>query len=369
MKRKVAHLIYNPLTVVFDLIPLGGSVIQKREKSTGEYTSDRTLTPLVIAPKLHVEDPEGIISNGDYTHKLIAIRWFVGDTNHEINTKTEGYSIGSLGQLTVSKNIAPDTSVKLIFTATYVDPRRDDLMRFDREIFISCEATTDVNLSLEIDVPTRQLLSPFKTKTTRTITATLYNGTSIITGEYDWQILDGDHFRSITSDDLCYVSGQGTASLTIDKRFIDREIIRVEANHTNVKDVKVSAQTKLIRWYGQWEENLDILRGQFVHTSNTEVEVQAKVTTKQGNIADICKYFDVGIFCSINGGDDFKVSNTPTYILPANSFKSTNGSTVSFGLEVREKTALRVLTFGGKALTVNGKKIVCQVPTIKSEVE
>ncbi len=370
-----AIVVYDPLSITFSVINQGGSAAQKQDSSSGEYTPDREITPLILEPNLQITDPEKIISDGDYTSSIINSRWYVDEETeaNRVTSETSGMSIGEYGALTISRNTTAGTAEQLIYTGSFIDPRRNEVFNFRKEIAISCEAVTEILLSIEIDAPPRLPLSPFKNLTTRTINAKLLNGASEVPDDdavFEWKVLEDGAFRAITDDDVFYVSGQDTKALVIDRRYIDKESIRVEAYHTSLPDNVKSAQFKAHRWYGQYEPRTDLIRGKVIHASTTESEVQITVTNRQGNITSPEKYFNLAVaYRKFFNGENWKViSYSASGTLPTSVSGTKYGITTQFGGQIRELSALRPMQIDGKNILINGKVACIQIPTTKSEL-
>ncbi len=372
-----AIVIYDPLSITFSVITQGGSATQKQETHSGEYEPDREITPLLLEPNLQVADPEKIISDGDYTSSIINSRWYIDSEVSEANritSETSGMSIGDNGALTISRNTPVGTAEQLIYTGSFIDPRRNEVLNFRKVIALSCEAVTEINLSLEIDVPPRLALSPFKNLTTRTITAKLINGNSEVSDDdavYVWKILESGAFREITDDDVFYVSGQDTKALVIGRDYIDKESIRVEAYHTSEPDNIKSAQFKAHRWYGQYDPRIDIIRGKAIHATTTESEAKITITNRQGNITSPEKYFSLAIaYRKVLDGESWKaLSYSESAILSATLAGTKYGVKTQFGADVRELSALRPMQINGKNILINGKVACIQIPTKASEID
>ncbi len=72
-----AIIIYDPVETVFDVMPIGGDLVQSQNTITGEYSPDRALTPMVLEPSMQVVDHN--ITSGsktsDVTDRLTAT-WY-----------------------------------------------------------------------------------------------------------------------------------------------------------------------------------------------------------------------------------------------------------------------------------------------------
>lgn len=370
-----ANVVYDPLDIVFDVIEKGGSGIQKKETSTGRYDPDREITPWVLVPNLQIRDRERVLADGDYSMSLYNARWYAGSETEEnrITKDTAGYELGDHGKLTVDKNATPGEAVNLLLVIQYTDPRRNEVMTFRKICAMSCEAVNETSLALDIDVPVRMPIVPMRNRTTRILTAQLRNGQTNVEDAdavYVWKVLDGTAWRKITVDDVYYCSGQDSRKLTLDLRYIDKEVIRVEAYSKSNAEMTVSAQTKAHRWYGQWEARCDIVRGKYIHPDTEETEVCVTVANRKGNIVSAEKYYDIGLYFrrDMTGEAWRQVSHSGGVTVPSQMAGTRYGVRAVFGAEVRELTALRAVTSGGKRILINGKAACMQIPGKKSEV-
>ena len=371
MKTATAYIIYDPLILTFSMVEVGGSAVQRKDAVSGSFDPDRSLFPLVLRPTLSVRDPNHILTDGDHSDKLIDCRWFIGadSSGSRIFSDTSGFSLGDNGELTVTRNVEPSTPLNLYFTCAYIDARTQNTFRKSMGVTLSSVLATELNLGIEIDAASKMPVSPFKTHKQRTITATFRNGADAVPDSdavYEWRVQDAAtrSMRSITSDDLFYVSGQGTRSLVIDRRFIDKELIEVVAYHKAEPSRIVSARTKAYRWYGQWDEDVRIVRGKYIRPDTAEVEVQAYVATPKGMVDASADHFDITHIRTGAAADSFQevVGYGEKVAIPRSSIGSDPSARPVFGIEVRERTALRACTIGGAACLVNGSIACIQIP-------
>ena len=78
-----AVILYDPIETVFDVQPIGGMLGQRQNTITGEYSPDRSVTPMVLSPSLQVIDPnitEGSQSS-DETERM-TIAWYIVTTEN-----------------------------------------------------------------------------------------------------------------------------------------------------------------------------------------------------------------------------------------------------------------------------------------------
>jgi hypothetical protein len=239
-------------------------------------------------------------------------------------------------------------------------------------VTLTTTQSTELNLSIEIDAARKMPVNPFKSQARRTITATFRNGQETIADSkavYLWKVRDSTtcQLRAITTNDLFYVSGQGTKSLVIDRRFVDKELIQVEAYHTSDSTRKVYTQTKMFRWYGQWDEREVITRGKFIRPDTNEIEVRTYVDTPKGQVSTPQDYFDITHIFTTNekGAPERVIGYGESVVVPASIAGKDPNVIPVFGTEVKERTALRSCLVSGKKALINGKIMCIQIPKEK----
>lgn len=367
MKTTTSRIVYDPLSYSFNVLEIGGGLSQKKDTITGAYYPDRSITPLILRPVLSLTDPHGIIPDGDHTSDIIDARWYAGSVSeaNRITAATAGYTIGQNGELLITKNVAPESPVPLYFSWAYIDSRRQEAIRKTELVTLSSVAVTELNLSLEVDSPNVLNISPYKNMTSRVINATFRNGDLSVPDNqavYNWLVLDNGVFRGIGADDLFYLSGQGTSALTIDRRFIDKESLRLEVYHTADDSRVLSKNLRAVRYYGQWDDEIVISRGKFRRPDTTEIEASALVNTPKGVVVNPTQYFDLEIFFKMAGFAFRSIGYGEKVIIPAGQAGADSSTEAVFGLQVRQLSALRPLTLNGKGLSINNKVLVLQVP-------
>lgn len=375
MKKNSAYILYDPLTVTLTLQEIGGSVSQTASGVSGVllYEPDRQYTPLIIQPRINVSDPDKVLTDGDQTASLKDCRWYLGsnDEGELITSLTSGYTLGDCGLLTVSKNIMADSPQPLYFTAKYVDPRTESIFRVSGMLTLTTTQSNEVNLHLQTSWSTAVAINALKNLAKRTLTVELYNGETKIADEhaiFSWLIFDKSlgttgEYREIGEDDPCYVSGQGTSALTIDRRFIGKELLMVRAALATYPNITVKAHCKTYRTYGQWEASKPLFaRGQYIRASTSFVEVEESVTTPKGVVADAEEYFDIEhVMLDTNGGQ-ITIGYGSKAIVPGYTVRALGTRTPTFGVNVMTRSELRPITLGGKLITADGCVLATSVP-------
>ena len=129
----------SPLSIQGEIIVLSGSPVQTYDKQLREYSPDRTLTPLVIVPKVSAFDEKTVFGEMELT----GVEWFEGaPRDKSANRIVEGeyYSIsnGSGGvpkyALTIRKNTPPEKPVEYFGIAIFTDPRTNREVRCERSV-------------------------------------------------------------------------------------------------------------------------------------------------------------------------------------------------------------------------------------------
>lgn len=243
-KTKRIGIVYDPLNISTTMVVRGGSLTQTHCAETGEYIPDRSLTPLVIRPEVYVNDPNGIMANGKVS--LTGILWYeipqdmVGQitdssyltgelSRYLITNQTDGYSVAQDGTLTVTKNIPYLEPKVLVFTASYPDTRSGKILRIQATATLSTLSLTEA-ASLTLDKPASFVFNPISDSGVRSIKALFLLGgkapdASRCKLAYWWYKTTGGAETLVDSEeDLFYVSGQGTDTLTIDPRYVDGQI-------------------------------------------------------------------------------------------------------------------------------------------------
>jgi putative uncharacterized protein (fragment) len=374
MKTASAYILYQPLSVSLFMDEVGGSTTQRKNNVNGEFDPDRTLFPLVLRPRLIIKDPDHLLQDGDQTSGLIDTRWYIGsnESGPRITKDTSGFTLGAYGELSVKRNVEPSTPLNLYFTCAFIDARTQKTFRKTYLVTLTTAQSTELNLSIEIDAARKMPVNPFKSQARRTLTATFRNGQETIADSkavYLWKVRDSTtrQLRAITADDLFYVSGQGTKSLVIDRRFVDKELVQVEACHTSDPTRKVYAQTKMFRWYGQWDEREVITRGKFIRPDTNEIEVRTYVDTPKGQVSTPENYFDITHIFTTNekGALEKVIGYGESVVVPASIAGKDPNVIPVFGTEVKERTALRACLVSGKKALINGKIMCIQIPKEK----
>lgn len=239
-KIKRIGIVYDPLNISASLLVQGGSLTQTHSAELSEFVPDRELTPLVIVPEAFVQDPNGIIPDGQI--KFSSVSWYalpqdVADkvsqgtiltdelSQYLITAATAGYSVAEDGTLTVSKNVAYLEPIMLVFVGNYIDGRTGRILRIQANAVMSTTSVAVV-ATLSLDKPASFVFNPIADEGTRSIQANVAIGSKDPASlgasvRYWWYKVESGAETLITTDDLFYESGQNTSKLVIDPEYVD----------------------------------------------------------------------------------------------------------------------------------------------------
>ena len=217
--------LYSPLSDMITLEILGNvGIRQWYYAGDDSYSPDYSLTPLQVRPVVMVYDSDtGTSYKPTYTsvvwkvieHDGSAVSYVSEDPSADYSVENDGY-----GTLTVRKNYQANPPV-LECTVVYQDSRSGEANTITATLQLFATTTSDSGYSLKIQ-QNRRWWNPLSNEGSpiNTFTATVYNGMNVMsTGiKYFWYYLhNGQEVLVNHASDPClaYVSGQGTASLTV----------------------------------------------------------------------------------------------------------------------------------------------------------
>ncbi len=375
IRKQTGYVVHAPLSYAFEVKELGGSYIQKYDTISGAFIPNRELTPYLLQPCLTITDPDGNIPAGEYTSRLVNVRWVVrGWLQGVAETLAEGtdYTIDSnTHALTFSHNVAVDELVHIEFCADYVNNARGEAQSFKWSKDLATVGEAQWNVSLTVDVPSKVDLSPFKNRGQFNIFAQLFNGDGELSDSacvYQWQRFNGTQWVDIDGEeDAFYVAGKNAKGITIDQDYLQHEILRIVAYPVDKPSEQRSATMLLRRWYGQWEESIDLMQGKYVFTSDTIASGEVKVMNRQGNIASPQRYFEIEIFFA-HGNSQWQSVAYGTKATVQRSDMAQKEP--KFGVLCRELSAFQPIELpDGSVLTDEGNAVLmAQFPTSDREV-
>ena len=368
-----------PLDTLFTMLELFGSPLQKYDTVTGEYIDDRTLTPFTLQPQFSINDKEGVLS-GDHTSELVNCIWTVSaKVNKAAPVKGTHYTIDDQTHaLTLHFNLDPDTSGYVRFTADYIDPRRGDVLKVNWEKPLSCVSATEWKVALISEWDMRTDLIPWKDRGTFAIPVQLCNGSANIPDAqavYQWEIYEVNNnvgsWRSINRQkDVWCRGGEQTRQLSIEQKYVQRILIRCKAwpvGQTSELQIK---SFLLRRFYGYYDDDLDILEGAYIFPETSRAVAEAYVTNRSGGrIANPQQYFDIEILYSRGDGNWWHVTHGTRGEVPRSMFPVDGTMQHLFAETTRELTALVPFTLDGAELTLGGSILVGQHPIIERDYE
>lgn len=379
LRKKEGHLIYMPLDTMFSMAELMGSPLQKYDAVTGEYVDDRTLTPFTLQPHFSLTDKEGTMK-GDYTGDLVNCVWTVSAKVKSTSpVKGTDYTIdGQTHALTIMFNLDPDTTGFVRFTADYIDPRRGDVLKVRWEKTLSCVSVTEWKTTMLTEWDMRTDLIPWKDRGIFEIPVQLCNGaTNIPDGQaaYQWEIYETSGstgaWRSIDPQrDVWCRGGEQTKSISIEQNYVQRILIRCRA-WPKAKKSEVQVRSFLLRrFYGYYEDDIEILEGAYIFPETSRAVAEAFVTNRSGGrIANPEQYFDIELLYSRGDGNWWHVTHGSRGEVPRTMFPVDSTMQHLFAEATRELTALVPFALDGEYLTLDGAVIVGQHPVIDREYD
>lgn len=381
IKGNSGRVVYAPLNYIFQMIPLGGTLIQKYDAISYSYIPDRGLTPLVLKPQLLISDPDNVISTGDYTSELVNASWTItsigGETvpsalpgHHHVtnyavdnNTKT----------ITIFINVDAGDIYHVKFSADYLDRRRNETSHFEWEGKLTTMEQTYHNVTLDTGRwRSKMLLSPFKSWGQFAIPVQLKNGDADIANsdcsyQWEWYDSENEEWEDDFTDEPWYVSGAQTKQITVDQEYIQDVLLRVKA--TAYGDVRTLQQfvTRLRRWYGQWEEDVEFQTGKYIFKDTNMVVLEGKVTNRRTDIANPLRYFDMELFFAVGNNGFESVGYGEEAIIRRSDLQEGEPKA---GILVRELSAYRAIANDDDTVWADdeGNPIFAQFPTSEREV-
>lgn len=306
-----AAILYDPIETVFDVTPIGGSLVQRLNTVTGEYSPDRAITPMVFSPSLQVVDhniTEG--SKASDATALLAVNWYTVTTENGTETETEivavydaealnhaDYELFGKG-LMVNANVPQGSGVHLRLKATYVNSNTNEPLQLKRDFQLETVPYVEFNPSIELNLPNYTIVNPFAlTAANRNlaVTAKFFAGALDISANtrvtFLWEKLEGTTYRAITATDVEVVSISRNV-MTINQDCVGRCKYRVTAWHQdysaaeNRRQCLLTLDRKLNAIPG-----MRIIRGKFLKPNVQETEAELFVTVNSHEISNPLDFF------------------------------------------------------------------------------
>jgi hypothetical protein len=379
LRKKQGKIIFMPLDTLFTMSELFGSTQQKYDAVTGEYIVDRTMAPFTLKPNFSVTDKEGRLS-GDHTAELVNCVWTVSArVNNAAPIRNTHYTINdTIHAITLVFYLDPDTTGFVRFTADYIDPRRGDVLKVFWEKPLSCISATDWKVTLGTEWQMRTNLIPWKDRGIFTIPVQLRNGSTDIADAdsvYQWEIFEVVNnvgsWRSINPQrDIWCRGGEQTKQISIEQKYVQRILIRCKAWPVGETSYLQVQSFLLRRFYGLYDDDLEILEGAYIFPETSRAVAEAYVTNRSGGrIVNPEQYFDIEILYSRGDGNWWHVAHGTRGEVPRSMFPVDSTMEHLFAEITREKTALIPFTLDGAYLTLDGAVLVGQHPIIERDIE
>lgn len=306
-----AVILFDPIETIFDVTPVGGSLVQRLNTVTGEYSPDRTIVPMVISPSLQVVDHN--ITDGSKASDvtaLLAVNWYIVTTENGTEQETEivavydaeavshaDYELYGKG-LMVNANVPTGSGVHLRFKARYVNSNTSEPLQFKRDFQLETTSYVEFNPSIELNLPNYTIVNPLQlTAANRNlaVTAKFFAGALDISANsrvtFLWEKLEGTTYRAITATDVEVVSISRNV-MTINQDCVGRCKYRVTAWHQdysaaeNRRQCLLTLDRKLNAIPG-----MRIIRGKFLKSNIQETEAELFVTVNSHEISNPLDFF------------------------------------------------------------------------------
>lgn len=381
IKKNRGRVVYSPLSYIFQVLEMGGSALQKYDATTSSFIPNRQATPFVMQPSLIISDPDGVVATADYVTQMNSVAWTLtindGTGDVALPATDNGTTIYTIDptthRLTLYMNLYPVEMIHVKFFGKYTDRRRGEVQEFQWERDLGCEAQTDMNVTLDAGRWRHNVhLLPMKHWGQFGIPVQLRNGKDAIPDAkcvYQWQWWN-ENTRSWSEDfseQPWLVSGEQTKEIIVDQDFIQNLVLRVKAIAFGNNATTQYWTTRLRRWYGQFDYDVEFLRGKYVFHDSNVVVLNAWVANGKGQITNPCKYFDMELFFSVGANGFESVGYGEEVIVRRSDLQKGEPRA---GILCRELSAMRAIALdNGNLLCLDdGKPIFAQFPTKSREV-
>lgn len=217
---------YTPLVMSGNLVVTGGPVVQFYDGTS--YTPNRAgspATPILITHELSAFDPDGILSEFSFS-----TLFYENDTL--ITSSTSGYTLVGSNAVRVGKNIPAGTSVVIKAVSEMLDSRTGKIYTREDSTFLRTILKTESPYQLNLSQRGAIYFDGYRNpNVTTTVTATLKKGQDTITDftgiTFKW--LNSEGVDAVENELYADAYSNGNRTLTVDKTYIDHELIRCEA--------------------------------------------------------------------------------------------------------------------------------------------
>ena len=186
---------------------------------------------------------------------------------------------------------------------------------------------------------------------------------------YQWQWWNENtrNWSEDFSEQPWLVRGEKSKEIVVDQDFIQKLILRVKATAFGNSATTQYWTTRLRRWYGQFDYDVEFLRGKYIFHDSNIVVLNAWVATNKGQLSTPCKYFDIELLFAI-GANGFESVGYGVEATIQRSDLQTGQPRA--GILVRELSAMRAIALddGSMLCDDDGRPIFAQFPTKSREV-
>ena len=217
---------YTPLKIAGNLIITGGPAVQFFDGVN--YVPNRAGTPsspILVTHDLSAVDPDGILTSFQFS-----TLFYENDTL--ITSSTSGYTLTGANAVRVEKNIPAGTSVVIKAVSELLDSRSGKVYRREDTTYLRTLLKSEAPYQMELSQRGVVYFDAYRNpNTTTTVTAVLKKDGA------DLSDYTGIIFKWLNPDGLDVVENElyadaysnGNRTLTVDKTYIDHELIRCEA--------------------------------------------------------------------------------------------------------------------------------------------
>lgn len=394
------NTIYSSLSVTLAIEPLGDSSLhQWYYRNENRYSPSHSVIPVRLKPVATVHDPE---TKESYNPTIASVVWTVttktGSTDYVISDTTADYSVSSDGTLTVSKDIPYDDPVTLLCTVRYIGETGENGVVAE-SVQLVTDVTSDPSYIIKVygagngkSFGNKLWWNPLSGVTsTMTMTALVMKGLEDASAnvKYFWYYVNNGSEVLVDDADspcMCYVSGQGTQTLTIDAQYENEAIefhVRIAESSTATEpDVDNVHGLATLRWYvgnvtvEAYSDNGDTVRqGMNTHVFAARVkqngmDVDLSIAQKYINIEWKRSYTDSSgnVTTTTEGAGTtveiaesrLKNSTYPVAITPDASFVGAYKVVVAYDSYTRGSDGVPVGVGDAKVVLYDGKIVVSQ---------
>lgn len=211
--RKQVNIIYDGLDVNCEITSID-PLDQVFYAGSNTYIPNRSLTPLVLIPKLEIMNSSGAKVATAFTKTS----WYFGEIKEStlITSKvsTDDYYIDGLN-LVVKKNL--DNPVQISFLGEFIDKRTKKVIQVPRIVELSVLSTSEIAPAptIGIDRPADWAFNPIRDSNIQTLTASVFVNEKAYASAVRWLVEHNGKKEAIDLFD-CYVSGQHSHQLIVD---------------------------------------------------------------------------------------------------------------------------------------------------------